>query len=64
VLSVACAPVQPGPAPSGVLPEPRPALDRDPDPGVVEVELVAEVATVELVPGIATEVWAYRDAGA
>jgi hypothetical protein len=47
-----------------VLPEPRPALDRDPDPGVVEVELVAEVATVELVPGIATEVWAYRDAGA
>jgi FtsP/CotA-like multicopper oxidase with cupredoxin domain len=45
------------------LPELRPAVDLDPDPDVVEVELVAEVATVELVPGIATEVWAYRDAG-
>jgi FtsP/CotA-like multicopper oxidase with cupredoxin domain len=42
----------------------RPAVDLDPDPRVVEIDLVAEVATVELVPGIATEVWAYRDAGA
>jgi FtsP/CotA-like multicopper oxidase with cupredoxin domain len=42
----------------------RPAVDLDPDPRVVEVELVAEIASVELVPGIATEVWAYRDAGA
>ena len=39
------------------------ALDLDPDPDVVEIDLVAEVASVELVPGIATEVWAYRDAG-
>jgi FtsP/CotA-like multicopper oxidase with cupredoxin domain len=42
----------------------RPAVDLDPDPDVVEIDLVAEVAMVELVPGIATEVWAYRDAGA
>jgi FtsP/CotA-like multicopper oxidase with cupredoxin domain len=40
-----------------------PAVDLDPDPDVVEIELVAEVASVELVPGIVTEVWAYRDAG-
>lgn len=40
-----------------------PAVDLDPDPDVVEIELVAEVASAELVPGIATEVWAYRDAG-
>lgn len=39
------------------------ATDLDPDPDVVEIELVAEIATVELVDGIATEVWAYRDAG-
>jgi FtsP/CotA-like multicopper oxidase with cupredoxin domain len=64
-LSTACAPPsgdEPGPV--RALPELRPAVDLDPDPGVVEVELVAEIASVELVPGIATEVWAYRDAGA
>jgi FtsP/CotA-like multicopper oxidase with cupredoxin domain len=46
------------------LAELRPAVDLDPDPGTVEIELVAEVASVELVPGLQTEVWAYRDAGA
>lgn len=39
------------------------AVDLDPDPAVVEVELVAELATVELLPGVLTEAWAYRDAG-
>ncbi len=39
------------------------AVDLDPDPNVVEVELTAEVATVEFVEGIVTEVWAYRDSG-
>jgi FtsP/CotA-like multicopper oxidase with cupredoxin domain len=64
-LLPACAPpVDDEPAPARALPELRPAVDLDPDPGVVEVELVAEVASVELVPGVATEVWAYRDAGA
>jgi len=47
-----------------ILRDPIAAVDLDPDPDVVEISLVAEVATVELVPGIATEVWAYRDAGA
>ncbi|MFO0634142.1 MAG: multicopper oxidase family protein [Nannocystaceae bacterium] len=50
-------------APEG-LPQLRAAVDIDDDPHVVEVELVAEVATVELLPGRATEVWAYRDANA
>jgi FtsP/CotA-like multicopper oxidase with cupredoxin domain len=63
-LLLACAPPQPELEPARALPEPVPAVDLDPEPGVVEIELVAEVATVELVPGIATEVWAYRDAGA
>lgn len=40
-----------------------PAIDLDPDPDVVEIELVAEVAALELLPGTSTEVWAYRDAG-
>jgi len=51
------------PAGTRTLAELRPAVDLDPDPDVVEVELVAEVASVELVPGVSTEVWAYRDAG-
>lgn len=60
-----CMPQATGePAVARTLPELLPAVDLDPDPGVVEVELVAELASVELVPGIPTEVWAYRDAGA
>lgn len=64
LLPGCAAPVADGPAEARTLAELRPAVDLDPDPGVVEVELVAEVASVELVPGIETEVWAYRDAAA
>lgn len=63
LLLPACAPPQPEPTSTRTLPAPRPAVDLDPAPDTVEIELVAEIATVELVPGIATEVWAYRDAG-
>lgn len=62
-LLPACAPPQPDPTSTRTLPAPHPAIDLDPDPTIVEIDLVAEVATVELVPGIPTEVWAYRDAG-
>jgi FtsP/CotA-like multicopper oxidase with cupredoxin domain len=62
IAALACAP--PEPQPRRELGALAVAVDLDPDPDVVEVSLVAELATVELVPGIATEVWAYRDAGA
>ncbi len=38
------------------------AVDLDPDPDVVEVELVADVGTWEYLPGKPAEVWGYRDA--
>lgn len=38
------------------------AIDRNPDPRIVEIDLVAEVATVGFLDGVATEVWGYRDA--
>jgi FtsP/CotA-like multicopper oxidase with cupredoxin domain len=60
-IVLGCAP--PDETPVRELGELASAIDLDPDPNVVEVELVAEVATVELVPGTCTEVWAYRDAG-
>ncbi len=41
--------------PLGVL------TDLDPAPGVVEVELVAAPATVELLSGLPADVWAFRD---
>lgn len=62
-LLPACAAPQSESPPTRALRQPIPAVDLDPDPGIVELELVAEVASVELVPGLATEVWAYRDAG-
>lgn len=36
------------------------AHDQNPDPGIVEVELVAEEAVVDLWPGSRTRVWAYN----
>ena len=39
-----------------------PAIDLDPDPDVVEVELVAAVGTKEYLTGTIAEVWGYRDA--
>lgn len=38
-------------------------VDTNPAPGIVEVQLVAEVAHVEYLPGKPAEVWAFRDAG-
>jgi FtsP/CotA-like multicopper oxidase with cupredoxin domain len=37
-------------------------VDLNPDPSIVEVELVAEEATAELLPGTLANVWAFRDA--
>jgi len=47
--------LEPGPE----LPQPQPLVDRDPAPGVLEVELTAREATVEYLPGRPTSVWAY-----
>ncbi|HWB76628.1 MAG TPA: multicopper oxidase family protein [Nannocystaceae bacterium] len=38
-----------------------PAVDVDPDPSVVEIELVAAPASFSYVDGTNTDVWAYRD---
>ncbi len=47
------------------LPEDRLALstlvDTNPDPRIVEVELVATIGRFEYIPGASTEIWAYRD---
>ncbi len=60
-----------GPAPDALAPDggpprdwaeavrPRRAVDLDPDPRVVEVNLEARVATVELLPGKPAELWTY-----
>jgi len=37
----------------------RPAVDRDPAPDVVEVDLEARLATVEIQPGTSVEMWTY-----
>lgn len=57
---VACGPrVGPGtPDPDALVP----FVDLNPDPDVVEVELVAEVAEWSIDGGPPSEVWAYRDA--
>ena len=47
-----------GPDNSGF--DPPVAVDLDPDPDVVEVELVAQVATWEYVPGFPTQVYCYN----
>jgi len=38
-----------------------PLTDINPDPNVVEVQLVAGLSTTEYVPGVRAQVWAYRD---
>src|SRR5947207_919841 len=47
-----------GPPP---LTEPAVLTDVNPDPNIVEVSLVAGLATAEYLRGKPTEVWAYRD---
>jgi FtsP/CotA-like multicopper oxidase with cupredoxin domain len=61
-LALACAPSPTDDVADRELRELVPAVDIDPDPTVTEIELVAEVASFEYVPGVSTEVWAYRDA--
>ena len=39
------------------LPE---ATDLNPDPGIVEIEMEAQVATVEITPGLEVEAWTYN----
>lgn len=65
VACVACAgPTAAPPATRPALPELEVAVDLDPAPGVVEVELEAIVAAVDYRgDGVRTEVLAYRDAG-
>ena len=41
--------------------EPPIAVDTNPDPNIVEVDLVAEETTWQFVAGIDTTVYAYRD---
>jgi FtsP/CotA-like multicopper oxidase with cupredoxin domain len=36
------------------------ATDRNPDPGIVEIDLEARVASLEIAPGAKTEVWTYN----
>jgi FtsP/CotA-like multicopper oxidase with cupredoxin domain len=36
------------------------AVDRNPDPKIVEIDLDARIAPVEIVPGIRTEAWTYN----
>lgn len=42
--------------------QPAALADLDPRPNVVEVEIVAEIAEVEILEGKRAEVWAFRDA--
>ncbi len=62
VASVASAQPAPGHAPAGwdagiTLAE---APDRNPDPGVVEVDLTARIAEVEIAPGTRVRAWTYN----
>lgn len=43
------------------LPESTPLTDINPDPNIVEVQLIAGSATKEYLPGKPASVWAYRD---
>jgi FtsP/CotA-like multicopper oxidase with cupredoxin domain len=43
------------------LPALTPLVDINPDPRIVEVELVAGLASTEYLPGKAAPIWAYRD---
>lgn len=64
VALVACgnAPQPPAAESSATqLPEPTTLTDINPDPDVVEVELVASVWSTEYLAGKPAEVWAYRD---
>jgi len=60
VVVAACSP--PSADPPLRVQEPAAATDLDPNPDTVEIDLVAEVGTVEI-DGIPSEVWAYRDNG-
>jgi FtsP/CotA-like multicopper oxidase with cupredoxin domain len=46
------------------FPQPDRFVDSNPDPAIVEVELIAEPGTQELLPGKPADVWTFRDAAA
>lgn len=46
------------------FPQPPDLVDTNPDPNIVEVSLVAEPSTAELLPGKTADVWTFRDASA
>jgi FtsP/CotA-like multicopper oxidase with cupredoxin domain len=56
--SSACGGDEPG---AGESVEPRPLVDVNPAPGVVEVALVAGPSSVELLPGKLAQLWTFRD---
>ncbi len=56
LILAACGGSVDDPAEPGVL------IDINPDPAIVEVNLIAEEATAELLPGKRADVWAFRDA--
>ena len=49
-----------GTATAQTFTEPPMAVDIDPDPNVVEINLTADVTTHEFIPGVTTNVWAYN----
>lgn len=58
LLLAACGSSEEGPRD---LPPPTVLTDTNPAPDIVEVELVAAPATVEILVGLETDVWAFRD---
>ncbi len=63
VLAAACGGEPPAAEPTADAGVGWTLTDLDPSADVVEVQLVAEVAEVEILAGTSTEVWAYRDGG-
>jgi FtsP/CotA-like multicopper oxidase with cupredoxin domain len=61
-LLLAAAPLGCGsPSSRPPLPVPVPLSDSNPDPRIVEVEIVAGLASTEYLPGKTAPIWAYRD---
>lgn len=63
--SAACGGEQAGAGPAAAsereLAEPVTLTDINPDPGIVEVELVASIGTAEYLAGKHAQIWGYRD---
>jgi len=63
LLLLACGSSEPPAEPPGLadLSEPVELTDINPDPSIVEVQLVAAPARLQYLPGKTADVWAYRD---